>query len=257
MSKQQFIKSSSKRLGLVKIKTAAGVTNGAATGGLLYPLSCLALGILLGGGVGAVLAPQMLHAEDAGIYDFIRKNNEMMRGRAPSPRYAVQPRAYLPRFSYGWHRERMMPARLPPPHYGTSRRADGERYHRLHLPQPAEIGPEQRECGTCELARYAPLEAILHDKTLRAGDTVMMSMGAVVFRGADHLPYTAADFVDFRQSRLLNKKERQIIDADLGLSQGAAAMRAFDDRARAQQTTPTVAKAGEMRSFYPIPQETR
>jgi hypothetical protein len=254
MSKQDFIKTSLKRLKIVKINTETGSASGPASGGLLYGLSCLAVGIMLGGGVGAALAPQMLHAEDAGIYDFIRKNDEMMRGRAPAPRPVYQPRGYLPHLTFRRQRERMMPARL---YYGPDRRTDGERRHRIHLPQPAEIGPEQRQCGTCELAGYAPLDAILHDKTLRAGDTVMMSMGAVVFRGADHMPYTAADFVDFHQSRLLTNKERQLIDADLGLSLRAAAMRDFDSKAQAQRTTPTVAKAGEMRSFYPIPQETR
>jgi hypothetical protein len=105
------------------------------------------------------------------------------------------------------------------------------------------------------MARFgSPLEAILNDKTLRAGDTVMMSTGAVVFRGGDHLPYTAADFADFRESRLITKKERQLIDADLGLTMRAVAMRNFDGKAADAPPAPAMAKAAGMRTFFPVTQ---
>jgi hypothetical protein len=83
---------------------------------------------------------------------------------------------------------------------------------------------------------------------------VMMSMGAVVFRGGDRLPYSAADFADFRESRLLTKKERQQIDADLGLTMRAEAMRNFGGKVAAAPAAPTLAKTAGMRAFFPVTQ---
>jgi hypothetical protein len=80
----------------------------------------------------------------------------------------------------------------------------------------------------------------------------MLSAGAAVFRGAEHLPYTVADFTDFRETSLLTKKERKEIDANLGLTMRADAMRSFDRKARQAQSAPAVAKAGTMRAFFPV-----
>src|SRR6516164_5958779 len=49
---------------------------------LLYPLTCLAAGLFLGGAVGAAIAPQLLHAEDAGVYEVIRQSAAMQAARA-------------------------------------------------------------------------------------------------------------------------------------------------------------------------------
>ena len=145
-----------------------------------------------------------------------------------------------------------MQARLTPAPYGTEGRHSLGR-HALQVDKAsAEIGPQRAQ------PRYSsPFEAILNDKTLRAGDTVITGMGALVFRGADRLPYTADDFTDFRESRFLTKKERTLIDADLGLTGRALAIQSFKSMARAPQATPAMAKAGGMRSFFPVPQTVR
>ncbi len=261
-AKQNFTPTSSKELKLLRawdFGLAAIWPKGEILPGIAYPLSCLALGLVLGGAVGATLAPQLLHAEDAGVYNFIHMNDTMMRGRVQRP--VAQPRAALPELSFRRQRGRpgVVQARLPAERYSVvHRHIAGRNGPEVAKPMP-EIGPQRGECRSCELARYSsPLDAILNDKSLRPGDTVMMSMGAVVFRGADHLPYTAADFTDFRQAKLLTKKERLLIDADLGLSLRANAMRGFDRKAlAASQISPTVAKAGEMRAFLAVPTESR
>jgi hypothetical protein len=251
-SKQQFIQTSS-----TELKSNAGFglklstlwPKGERLSGIVYPLSCLALGIVLGGGIGATLAPQLLlAADDAGVYQFIHMNEATMRGRA-----VQRPRAALPQLSFRRARGRwgLMQARLPPDRYLIGRHhVAGSHALAVAKPEP-EIGPERGR----DTARFgSPLEAIFHDKTLRAGDTVMMSMGAVVFRGGDRLPYSAADFADFRESRLLTKKERQQIDADLGLTMRAEAMRNFGGKVAAAPAAPTLAKTAGMRAFFPVTQ---
>ncbi|MFI4995078.1 MAG: hypothetical protein ACHQAQ_04760 [Hyphomicrobiales bacterium] len=250
-SKQYFINSSSTSLRMSLpggLKLSAIWPDGTALGGLLYPLSCLALGVVLGGGVGAVLAPQLLHAEDAGIYDFIRMNAAQQARRAPRP--AFQPRFSLPQLSFRHPRGRanVMQARLPPEWRAHAERRPGAR-------AIASREPDSGICSGCSKARYSsPLEAILNDKTLRAGDTVMMTMGAVVFRGAKRLPYTAADFMDFRQSTLLTKKERRQIDDALGLTRSVDALRVFGSKVRTSQAFPDPTRPQAMRAFFPISQ---
>jgi hypothetical protein len=249
-AKQYFINSSSTSLRMSlprRLNLSAIWPDGTGFGGLLYPLSCLALGVVLGGGVGAVLAPQLLHAEDAGIYDFIRMNAAQQARRAPRP--AFQPRLSLPQLSFRRPRGRanVMQARLPPEwHVHVGR----------HVAKAmSSVAPDSGTCSGCGKARYSsPLEAILNDKTLRAGDTVMMTMGAVVFRGSKRLPYTAADFMDFRQSTLLTKKERRQIDDALGLTRSVDALRVFGSKVRTSQAFPDPARPQAMRAFFPISQ---
>ena len=235
---QNFAKTSSasQRISLLlKPKLSAIWPDGTGFGGFLYPLSCLALGVILGGGVGATLAPQLLHAEDsAGVYDFIRMNAEQQARRQ---RPAMLPRLRLPQLSS--RRANVMHARLPPERREPRHVATG---------RPASTAEPARDA-----ARFSsPLEAILHDITLRAGDTVMMRMGAVVFHGAKHPPYTAADFTDFRQSTLLTKNERRQIDDALGLTRSADAWRVFAGKVRASQASVGLAKAQGMRTFFPV-----
>ena len=245
--KQYFIKASSisSRISLLlKPRLSAMWPVGTGSGGFLYPLSCLALGVILGGGVGATLAPQLLHAEDsAGVYDFIRMNAAQQARRQ---RPAVLPQLRLPQLSLG--RRSVMHARLPP-----------ERREPRHVATVKPVSTaEPATCAACDAARFgSPLEAILHDITLRAGDTVMMRMGAVVFHGAKRLPYTAADFTDFRQSSLLTKKERRQIDDALGLTRSADAWRVFEGKVRASQASLGLAKAQGMRTFFPVTQAVR
>jgi hypothetical protein len=246
--KEHFIKLSSKRLNLFTnrdLRISLGWSRKGSLGGIVYPLSCLALGIVLGGGIGATLAPQVLHAENNGIYDVIRMNDAMMRAKAARPAVVARPQVRLPQVSLRRSRGRanVMQARLTPAGSEPAHR-HLHREHPLDVTKPApEIGP--KECASCEIAKYgSPLEAILHDKTLRAGDTVMMSLGAVVFRGGGQPPYTAADFTDFHKSTLLTKKERQLIDDDLGLSRRAELMRDFDAKARTARASSEVARAG-------------
>jgi hypothetical protein len=246
--KEYFIHLSSKRLDLFTKWGIQASPNGERSGsfaGIVYPLSWLALGIALGGSLGATLAPQLLHAEGAGIYDFIHLNDAVMRARhqaTPPP-----PRPRLPQLSIRPLRGRanVMQARLPPAQFAPEHRhLHRVEHHPLAVVKPApEIGP--RACANCELARYgSALEAILHDETLRPGDTVMMSFGAMVFQGGEHPPYTAADFTDFRKSTLLTKKERKLIDDELGLTRRAELMRDFASSARAPRTSSEVARSG-------------
>ncbi|SEC41750.1 hypothetical protein SAMN05444161_1098 [Rhizobiales bacterium GAS191] len=182
---------------------------------LLYPLTCLALGLFLGGSVGAAVAPQLLQAgEDSGVYDVIRQSAAM---RAAAQRPAPQARLQALRIRLGAH---VMRARLAPARHSVLRgRASAE----SEAPSP---------CPGCGEAHYAsPIEAILNDQTLRAGDTVMLKAGAKVFRGGGkHMPYTPDDFVDFRSTSLLTKLERRQIDAALGLTQKSQALQAFESK---------------------------
>ena len=216
---------------------------------LFYLLSCLALGVVLGSGVGAALAPQLLlAADDAGVYDFIRQNAAMMHARArPAPRPLPQLMLRAGR------RASVMQARLFPGYSPNRRHISGQHALGVATPEP-EIGPK---CGNCGAARSgSPIEAILNDKTLRAGDTVMMSYGAMVYLGGKQLPHSLADFSDFRETRLLTKKERELIDADLGLTMRAEAMRSFDSKPAAKATS-NVAKASGMRAYFPVTQTLR
>jgi len=254
-SKQYFSKSSSERLKIVapsELSFAPRRPDAELLSGLLYPLSCLALGVVLGSCVGAALAPQLLRAENAGVYAIIRQSAEMMGGhRAQRP--AAVPRLRLPHLSLRQPRGRVrvMQARLPAERYGTQGRF-GERRHALLAKGEPPSAREPPACLSCDGMPYrSPIEAIFNDKTLRAGDTVIMSMGALVFRGARHLPYTATDFVDFRKTSLLTRKERLLIDDDLGLTRGAEAMRRFEAKARLARAAPQLARSGAMRAYLP------
>jgi hypothetical protein len=239
VANEYFTESSPKRpnfFTLPKILWVAEGKKGSALGEIAYPLACLIIGILLGGGIGATLVPQLLHAENAGVYEFLHMNDTMMRARQPAPS-AAAPRVRLPQVSF--HRQRgrasVMQARLSPAQLQPEHRRFRHLDRTVTSLEPGpEIGPHSSECRNCELARYgSPIEAILHDTTLRAGDTVMMRFGAMVFKGAEHVPYTQADFTDFRKSTLLTNKERKLIDDDLGLSRRAELMRSFISQARA------------------------
>jgi hypothetical protein len=253
--KEYFTRLSRKRpnfFTLPGILTAAGEARRQFRGDLAYPVACLTIGIMLGGGLGATLAPQLLHAENAGVYDFIHMNDAAMRAWRPAPMAA--PRAALPQITFGQRHGRggVMQARLQP----------GEQIDRHRLARRArvltdrrevpEIGTKSPDCANCEIARFgSPLEAILHDKTLRAGDIVMMGFGAMVFLGGEHLPYTRTDFSDFRKSNLLTQKERKLIDDDLGLSRRAELMRNFMSKARDSKPTEVARAAGSHLSVTP------
>jgi hypothetical protein len=182
---------------------------------LLYPLTCLAAGLFLGGAVGAAVAPQLLHAEDAGVYEVIRQSAAMQAAKAQRWEAA----AVRPQLQQFHLRGRVMRARLAPTRHTVARETPS--------PEPA---PAETHFAT-------PIEAILNDPTLRAGDTVILESGAKVFRGGHdkHLPHVSEDFVDFRESTLLTKLERRQIDSALGLTQKTQALAAFETRIR---TTP-------------------
>lgn len=111
-----------------------------------------------------------------------------------------------------------MRARLAPARHTVAREA-----------APPEPAPAETHFAT-------PIEAILNDPTLRAGDTVILETGAKVFRGHDkHMPHAPEDFVDFRESTLLTKRERRQIDEALGLTLRTQALAAFETKIR---TTP-------------------
>jgi hypothetical protein len=193
---------------------------------LLYPLTCLALGLVLGGGIGAAVAPQLLQAaENVGVYDVIRMSAAM---RAGAQRPAPLPAAVLggPVFR----------VRLAPAHRSALRRR-----------VPVEVA-EAKPCTGCVELHYAtPIEAILNDVTLRSGDTVMLKAGARVFRGGKRLPYTPDDFIDFRSGSFLTKLERQQIDTALGLTQRAQVLQAFQAKARVMQASLGERRNGERR----------
>ena len=181
---------------------------------LLYPLTCLAAGLFLGGAVGAAIAPQLLHAEDAGVYEVIRQSAAMQAARAQQREAA----AVRPQLQHFHVRGRVMRARLAPARHTVPREA-----------APPEPAPAETHFAT-------PIEAILNDPTLRAGDTVILETGAKVFRGHDkHMPHAPEDFVDFRESTLLTKRERRQIDEALGLTLRTQALAAFETKIR---TTP-------------------
>jgi hypothetical protein len=250
--KEYFTKLSPKRLNFFTPSDLPMTPGEAGTGSFgagVFPIACLTLGIVLGGGIGATLAPQLLHAEGAGVYDFIRMNDAMMRARHSAP--VAAPRVALPQVTLRRRHGRagVMQARLSPDEPRLSRNR-GE-HPLVHLKSAPEIGPGSG-CGNCEVARYgSPIEAILHDRTLRAGDTVMMGYGAVVFRGAEHMPYTEADFSDFRKSTLLTQKERKLIDDDLGLSRRAELMRSFVSKARDAKPAEFARAAGSHSTVSP------
>jgi len=209
---------------------------GAGIGSLRYSLSCLGLvAILIEACV--TLAPQLSHAEDsAGIYEFIHMN-AALSARAPRPEQNLR----LPQLSLRrpMGRANVIPARLPP-----ERRAVAARR------SPAVSEPTT--CATCEATRFSsPLDAILRDPTLRAGDIVMTNKGAMVFRGANHLPHTAGDFTDFRQSTLLTKEERRRIDDAVGPTADASG--AFEGKGQASRPPLELADPRAMRAFFPTP----
>jgi hypothetical protein len=183
---------------------------------LLYPLTCLALGLFLGAGVGAAVAPQLLHAEDAGVYETIRISAAMREAAAHRQVAAPQAHLQMPRFHFRGH---VMRAHLPPVRRSAARAPVAE------TPAP-------------EAAQYAsPAEAILNDPTLRPGDTVILQAGARVFRGGKHTPHVADDFVDFRNTTLLTKVERREIDEALGLTLKTQALQAFETKIRTTQAS--------------------
>jgi len=197
---------------------------------LLYPVACLALGLVLGGALGAVLAPQLLQAaDDAGIYDFIRQNaarEAAKERRRPLPEFHV-------RLSPSG-RPDLMRARLPP----QQRRAE----------------PAPQTAAAPEAPRFSSaLEAILNDATLRGGDTVIMKTGAMVFRGGKRLPHSLDDFTDFRESTLLTKGERKLIDNTLGLSRSAETMRLFLAGSRTAKASADFGKPRTVQANLPAP----
>ncbi|SEC84199.1 hypothetical protein SAMN05519104_2202 [Rhizobiales bacterium GAS188] len=199
---------------------------------LLYPLTCLALGLCLGGSVGAAVAPQLLQAaDDVGVYDVVRQS-AAMSAAAQRPAPQAQLPVLRPQFRVHVMRARLAPAR----HRAARARAPAE----SEAPNP---------CPGCGETHYAsPTEAILNDLTLRAGDTVMLKAGAQVFRGAKHMPYTQDDFVDFRSSSLLTKLERRQIDEALGLTQRSQALQAFETRIQATPASLAEPKSGQRKS---------
>jgi hypothetical protein len=164
-------------------------------GGLL-PRSATCLTLILFLGLGAAVAPQLLRAEDAGIYDFIRQNAAMQAGAQRSFQSPVDG----PRREYSGRSRTVSRLRATPP--------------RSNAATPTLVA-----CGSCEEARHyaTPTDALLHDRTLRPGDTVMLNIGAVVFRGAERIPYTLDDFVDIKAATMLTTAERRQIDDVLGV----------------------------------------
>ena len=167
-------------------------------GGLL-PRSATCLTLILFVGLGAAVAPRLLRAEDAGIYDFIRQNAAMQAGAQRSFQSPVD-----------WARRE---------YSGRSGRSRTVSRLRGTPPRSNAAAPTLVACDSCEEARrYAtPTDALLHDRTLRPGDTVMLNIGAAVFRGAERTPYTLGDFVDIKAATMLTSAERRQIDDVLGV----------------------------------------
>jgi hypothetical protein len=182
---------------------------------------------VLGGGVGAAFAPTLLQAaDDAGVYDVIRQNAAQQAARS----HVVRQSSELPQFRVRLTRGRpdvvraMLHVRLSPTHRAAK--------HGSHT------GAEDVHCAACNQQEWSsPLEAILNDITLRAGDAVVMRTGAKVFRGAKNIPYNLADFMDFRDSTMLTKKERHEIDSALGLTQTAETLRVFESKVHGKRAS--------------------
>jgi hypothetical protein len=156
-------------------------------------------------GVVAVVIPELPRAEDAGVYDFIRQNAAMQTGAHHSFQLRVDWRPYSG-------------------HLGRPRIAS-----RLHgtTPRSNMATPTPIACDSCEQHYATPTDALLHDRTLRPGDTVMLNIGAAVFRGAERFPFTLGDFVDIKTATMLTSGERRQINDVLGVWRDAKRVAAF------------------------------
>jgi hypothetical protein len=199
---------------------------------LPYHLGCLAVGLCLGAGLGAAIAPGLVRAENGGIYDFIRANADYMRDKPAQDRpQASQPAAA--------HRDQFIVRLRRPPHWVTARLSP------THRQADTIVRTEARPtCSTCgETPPKTVLEEILNDVTLRAGDTVILKGLALVFRGGLRPPYELADFTDFRRSTMLTRSERRQLDDELGLTRNAEALHAFNLKGGTIDTSLDGAKA--------------
>jgi hypothetical protein len=116
-------------------------------------------------------------------------------------------------------------APAPAPSYGTPT-AYGDGYYRRHrserrralrmktryaaLPRPEKVDSDisGKQPVDQKAIQDNPTKAILEDKTLRAGDIVVMPNGPKVFTGSSQKVHRAGDFEDVKYSRFLDKKTR-------------------------------------------------
>lgn len=126
-------------------------------------------------------------ADDAGIWQFLLGQGRGAFGAPPAP----APPSYPP--------AEPMHAAAPRPK---------KRVVHVKIVRPKTI-------AHADLPEKGPV-TIYNDRTLRRGDSVMTAQGLRVFKGAEHFPYRAADFVAFAEaSKFVLGDKKQLRDVQL------------------------------------------
>ena len=66
---------------------------------------------------------------------------------------------------------------------------------------------------SCHPQSGSRIKSLLHDFTLRRGDSVMTGHGLQVFHGGDHYPFTRKDFMALARSPDVHAGDRQLLHA--------------------------------------------
>ena len=128
-------------------------------------------------------------AEDAGIWQFLLNQGRQSYSPAPPPPPSLPPPLYAPRMAV----PHIM--RKPVVH--------------LRILRPKAI-------AHADIPRTKGPVSIYTDRTLRRGDSVMTAQGLRVFKGAEHFPYRASDFVALAAaSRFVMGDKKQLRDIQL------------------------------------------
>lgn len=170
----------------------------------------------------ALLCPSaagLVHAEDAGIRDFLSSEGG---GRRAAPAARPAPSAaparpalarsapvrspVLPRFEVAQpRRSPAPPAVRKPPRTAFASLPQPAARERVRA-EPAQVSRPKRVFVP---AASDPVAAILNDSTLRRGDIVMFPEGPRVFTGSGRAPFKRSAFEPIQRSNVLSNAERR------------------------------------------------
>jgi hypothetical protein len=175
--------------------------------------------------VATIAAPLVLalamatHAEAGFLEDLFGTNDVRPEPRVDAPGRAAPPKAYRP-----GNRPSTPKGHAPAPGDGFDVRANRERRSADGASWPTRAGrsvarSEPRLCQgeSAQRDKLAKRDLILHDPTLRAGDSVVTSDGVRIFAGRRACPHSADDFVPIGARFPLPKNRR---DTLLAIEQG-------------------------------------
>lgn len=114
--------------------------------------------------------------------------------------------------------------------------ADGQRYGALPTAYRYETAAEPA-CRAPIAKAGERRVSLLHDITLRPGDSIVLDGKVTTFTGGSNWPYSRRDFRDFRSSPDLTKAQRRQIDERVGISHMEAQLRSLHRRMRVREAS--------------------